>query len=102
MIGENPQSMDDGRRQRPDARETAEIARLGQELYEHRLRSVLEPAHDGEFAVIDVDTGMYEVDPRAAAATHRAVRRSPKGRFYTVRVGASSAFRLGRASGSVS
>lgn len=92
--------MDNGQRHPPDAAEGAEISRLGQQIYDQRLRALLEPGHNGEFAVIDVDTGAYEVAAEPVAASDRAVGRRPRGRFYMVRIGASSAFRLGRAAGS--
>lgn len=89
-----------GQRSPPEAAEAAEISRLGQQIYDQQLRGQLEPGHNGEFAVIDVDTGDYEVDAESVAASDKAVRRRPGGRFYMVRIGTPSAFRLGRAAGS--
>ena len=42
-------------------RPTAEIARLGKEIYERDIRPKMEDGHHGEVVAIDVDTGVWAV-----------------------------------------
>ena len=64
-----------------------EIVARGQRVYEEKVRDTLEPAHNGEVAVINIETGEYEVDRKHRAAAKRAHTRWPGGLFYAVRVG---------------
>ena len=42
-------------------RPTAEIARLGKEIYERDIRSKLEDSHHGEYVAIDMETGDWTI-----------------------------------------
>lgn len=72
-----------------------EVARLGADLYRSRLRTLLEPGHNGKYVVIDVDTGEYEIDPEHIAAVDRAAAKHPRARLYATRVGWGVLGRLG-------
>ncbi len=72
-----------------------EIVRRGQALYEERIRREVEADHRGEFLVLDIDTGDYEVDADEVAAVHRAIAKHPKGRRFILRIGYPAAHRLG-------
>ncbi len=75
---------------------TAEkIARRGQEIYERDIRSRVEAEHTGEFLVVDITTGDYELSPDEAEAFDRAEEKNPEGLFYLVRVGHWTAHRIG-------
>jgi hypothetical protein len=74
-----------------------EVAARGQELYERAIRAQVEPAHDGEFLALDIETGDYEIDASELAAVRRARAKRPDARLYLVRVGERAAYRLGRA-----
>ena len=74
-----------------------EIAALGRRIYHARLKVELERDHFHEFAVINVDTGEYEVAPDDVEAVDRALARWPDGRFYAVLVGHPSMGRIGAA-----
>jgi hypothetical protein len=39
-----------------------ELARLGSEVFERRVRPMLQPEDDGKFVALDVQIGDYEVD----------------------------------------
>src|SRR5262245_46504763 len=71
-----------------------EFARRGDAIYERELRSVLEPDHNGEFVVIDIETGAYEVDADELAATHRLAKRLPNAQPWMRRVGYPYARRM--------
>ena len=58
-------------------RPTAEIARLGKEIYERDIRSKVEDGHHGEVVAIDVDTGNWAVGDNVIAATERLREKRP-------------------------
>jgi hypothetical protein len=72
-----------------------EIARRGQEYYDQFLRAKVESEHKGEFLVLDVETGDYELDESELAALDRAEAKHPQSVFYTLRVGYRGAHRIG-------
>ena len=78
-----------------------EIARLGEEIYDRDIRAEVEREHDGEFLVIDVTSGSYEVDASDVAASDRALAANPDAVLYFMRVGRPSAYRIGAGLSSV-
>lgn len=72
-----------------------DIARRGQAIYDQRIRPLVDPEHRGEFLVLNVDTGEYEIDPEDVVATERARARFADAPLFTVRVGYKAAYRLG-------
>ena len=73
----------------------AEIARRGEPLYDSEIRPIVEPVHNGEFVVIDIDSADFEVDLSEVVAVRRMADKRPEGRRYIKRVGHSAAHRLG-------
>lgn len=73
----------------------AEIAARAEELYEQRIRSLVEADHHGDFVVIEVESGDYEVDSRHVAALCRAHAAHPDGTLFSIRVGHPTAYRIG-------
>ena len=71
-----------------------EFARRAEEYYARVLRTRLEPAHKGEYLVLDVDTGDYEVDADEMAAIDRARAKHRDTLFYILRVGHRTCDRL--------
>jgi len=69
----------------------------GQALYERTIRAHVEPAHAGQFVVLDVESGEYEVDTDKLAALNRLIARQPQAIPYIVRAGHPSAVTLGAA-----
>lgn len=74
-----------------------EIARRGQALYDEQIRSKVEPAHRGEYLILNVDTGEYEIDQDDLVASQRARARFADAPLFTIRVGHPTAYRLGAA-----
>lgn len=72
-----------------------DIAAEGERIYAERLQRQLEPGHLGEYVVIDVATGEYEVDKDHMAASDRAAAKRPDARLYAKRVGYRTAGRIG-------
>jgi hypothetical protein len=72
-----------------------EVAARGEAIYAERIRAEAEAAHQGEFIVVDIETGDYEVDRDDLAATKRALSKHPNAVLYGLRVGSPAAYRLG-------
>ena len=80
----------------PYAHYTAEeVAARGEALYAQQIRAQVEATHQGEFVVVDIETGDYEMDPDDLVATQRALAKRPEAILYGLRVGAPTAYRLG-------
>jgi hypothetical protein len=74
---------------------SAEIVQRGQTLYDQQIRAQVEPQHAGDFLILDVETGDYEIDAEDVQALQRAKAKHPDGAFYIVRIGAPTAYRIG-------
>ena len=73
-----------------------EIVRQGEEIYQRDLRTKVEPGHRGEFLVVDIDTGDYEIDRDEVVALDRAMARNPDGARYILRIGYPAVHKLRR------
>lgn len=71
------------------------VIERGQHIYDERLKALLEPAHNGKFVVIDVETGEYEVDSVHRAASDRAFAKHPGALLFATRVGSPTLGRMG-------
>ena len=58
-------------------RPTAEIARLGKEIYERDIRSKMGDGHHGEYVAIDVETGDWTIADTDGEALERLRARRP-------------------------
>jgi len=74
---------------------TEEVIRLGREIYEREVRAQVETSHDGEFVIVDVTTGAWEVDEDDVAASERVLPKNSEAVLYFARVGRRAAYRLG-------
>jgi hypothetical protein len=72
-----------------------EFVARGQDYYDRFLRDKLEPEHNGEYLVLTIQTGEYEMDFDEIAALERAERRMPGVLFHILRVGYPAADRAG-------
>ncbi len=75
---------------------TEEIVERGQLLYEQRIRHEVESESEGKFLVLDVESGLYEIDASDLEAMQRARAANPDAALYVVRIGFPTAYRLGR------
>ena len=73
-----------------------ELARLGAEVFEQRVRSAIRPEDDGKFVAIDVTSGDYEIDADDYAAVMRLRARRPAAAVWLERAGQPTAYRLRR------
>jgi len=80
----------------PHPRYTSEeIVQRGQTLYDQQVRAQVEATHKGKYLVLDIETGEYEMDTSEVAALKRAKAKNPGAALYILRVGYSTAYRVG-------
>ena len=70
------------------------IAARGEEIYQ-QYREELEAQHKGQFFVVDIETGSYEIADEDMEATERLLAKNPKAMTYGLRIGFGAAYRLG-------
>jgi hypothetical protein len=80
----------------PHARLSAdEIVERGKQIYEERLRALVEPGNEGRLLVIDVETGDYELADDLLSAGDRLHARHPGAALYSMRIGSPVLYRIG-------
>lgn len=72
-----------------------ETSRIGDEIYNRDIKPVVEPARNGEWVMIDVNTGVWEIDKDEVAAAAKMEARHPDAEVWMVRVGYSYTHRFG-------
>src|SRR5215213_5302805 len=78
-----------------ERRMAQEVARRGREIYEHEIKTEVEPEQKGRFLVIDVKSGSYALSDDEFEAFDRAREETPDGLLYLVRVGHRADHRAG-------
>lgn len=73
-----------------------EAARRGEEIYESRIRSRVEPGNAGKIVAIDIDSGEFEMGDDTVAASDRLLARCPDAQTWFVRIGHRAVHRFGR------
>lgn len=73
-----------------------ELARIGEEIYERRIRPILKPEDNGRYVAIDVVSGEYEIDSDDYVAVMRLRGRLPTAEMWLVRAGHPTAYVLRR------
>ena len=72
-----------------------EVCDRGEEIYENQIKSLVEPHETGNFIVIDIETGDYEIDEVMLKASRRLRERRPDSVRFGARVGYDSAYHIG-------
>ncbi len=72
-----------------------DVVSQGKSIYDRKIRHDVEESSRGEFAVIDINTEDYEIDPSHAIASRRLAERHPDAITYTVRIGSRTTYRAG-------
>lgn len=72
-----------------------EFARRGDEIYDRDVRPRVEAENKGKFVAVDIETGAWEMDTDALAASERLIARVPDVQTWLVRVGYPYAHRIG-------
>jgi hypothetical protein len=71
-----------------------EIARIGTEIYHRDIRDKVIPQLKGQFLILDIESGDYEIDDDDTSAEERLHSRRPDGVFFGLRIGYTSAYTL--------
>jgi hypothetical protein len=64
-----------------------DFERLGKQIYDERLKKILEPSYKGKIVAIEVDSGDYFLGDTVVEAIKKAEEKYPDELFYLVRVG---------------
>ena len=64
-------------------------------IYDERLKSELEPDHNGEILAVEVESGDYFLGDSAIEAYDKAVKKHPGRKFAFLRVGAEATYTVG-------
>lgn len=72
-----------------------QVAERGQQIYNERLKAILEPSHHGKFVVIEVESGDYFVAGSVIEALGEAQKKYPNKVFHTIKVGFDGIFKMG-------
>jgi len=72
-----------------------EFASRGDEIYERQIQPRITPDDQGKFAVIDIETGDYEIDVDEVAAEDRLLSRRPGAQVWLRQIGSRYARRFG-------
>ena len=71
-----------------------DLGRIGEDIYRRDIRSLVMPQHKGEFLVLDIESGDYEVGEDDLQTEKRLRARQPSGVLYGLRIGYTSAYTL--------
>ena len=64
-----------------------DLSRRAHTFYTERLQSILEPAHNGEFVAIHLDSGNYTLGKTSSQARFALREREPDGMIVTSKIG---------------
>ena len=75
---------------------SAEITRRGKELYDQRIRTLVETQDNiGKIVSIDIETGDYEVGEDLISTGDRLFARHPGAALYGARIGYNAVYAVG-------
>ena len=72
-----------------------EIIERGQQIYETRLREILEQGNRGDFVAVEPETERYFLGGTGGEALFAAHQAMPEKQFYLKRIGSAVTYRLG-------
>jgi hypothetical protein len=72
-----------------------EFARRGNQLYQSKVRALVEVGNEGKVVAIDIDSGEFEVAEDTLAASDRLLVRCPTAQTWFVRIGRPTLHRFG-------
>ena len=73
-----------------------ELARLGTEIFDRKVRPTLRPEDDGKFIAIDILSGDFEIHEDDYTAVMQLRARRPSADMWLMRVGMPATCRIGR------
>lgn len=75
--------------------ERQEFGRRAREVYEERVRDLVEPQYVGKFLSLDVESGDYEIADVMLEASKKLRERHPGKIFYGFRIGYTTVYSMG-------
>jgi len=72
-----------------------EVSSRGEAIYDQKIRDKVANKYKGQFLVIDIETGEYEIDADDLIATKRLLAKRPNAVLYGLRIGFPTAYRIG-------
>lgn len=72
-----------------------EFARMGDEIYENKVRPLVEEGNKGKIVAIDIESGAYMVDKDTMKASQYLIDKNPDAQIWCVRIGHRAVFRIG-------
>lgn len=72
-----------------------EHARLGQEIYEQKVRTQVEEGNKGKIVAIDIETGEFEVAEDVLTASNLLLSHHPDAQTWFIRIGHRAVHRFG-------
>ena len=72
-----------------------EIARRGEEIYARQISPVHAERSAGQFVVVDIESGAFEIAADDLSATKLLLAKRPSAVLYGLRIGQRAAYRLG-------
>lgn len=76
---------------KPQSTGNGKLVQRGQDLYDAKFKSKLEPQHNGEYMAIEPDSGHYYLGQTMSEAFDKAHEAHADKQFYLVRVGFEAA-----------
>jgi hypothetical protein len=73
-----------------------EIGRLGERIYEERIRPSVEAGNTGRYLVLNTETGDYRIGEDLPTLTRSMRKAYPGAELYSVRIGYNHTARIGR------
>lgn len=68
----------------------------GKEIYETKIKHLVDPQEKGKFLVLDITTEEYVIGPDLGYATQELRERCPDAILHTVRIGYSAVYKIPR------
>lgn len=72
-----------------------EFARMGDEIYENKVRPLVEEGNKGKIVAIDIESSDYKVDKNTLKASQYLIDKNPDAQIWCVRIGHRAVFRIG-------
>ena len=71
-----------------------EFARMGDEIYENKVRPIVEEGNKGKIVAIDIESGDYELGRNSLTTSKRLIDKNPDAQIWCVRIGYDAVHRI--------
>jgi hypothetical protein len=72
-----------------------QVAQKGEQIYQEKLKPILEPKENGRFVTVEVNSGEYFLGDSLLETLQHAHQKYPDRLFRTIKVGAEGVFKMG-------